>query len=69
MRPGHARIATRGRLDPNCTSVGGVHAVEVALSRWRNEILLGMLERLSHRDRGSQEMLHFDYQMRAVKVR
>jgi hypothetical protein len=33
------------------------------------QIVLGMLERLSHRDRGSQEMLHFDYQVRAVKVR
>jgi SAM-dependent methyltransferase len=31
-------------------------------------IVLGMLERLSSRDRGSQEMLHFDYQVRAVKV-
>jgi ubiquinone/menaquinone biosynthesis C-methylase UbiE len=39
------------------------------LERYAMQIVLGMLERLSQRDRGSQEMLHFDYQVRAVKVR
>jgi SAM-dependent methyltransferase len=39
------------------------------LERHAMQIVLGLLERLSHRDRGSQEMLHFDYQVRAVKVR
>jgi len=39
------------------------------LERYAMQIVLGMLERLSHHDRGSQEMLHFDYQVRAVKVR
>jgi ubiquinone/menaquinone biosynthesis C-methylase UbiE len=39
------------------------------IERYAMQIVLGMLERLSNRDRGSQEMLHFDYQVRAVKVR
>jgi SAM-dependent methyltransferase len=39
------------------------------LERYAMQIVLSMLERFSHRDRGSQEMLHFDYQVRAVKVR
>jgi SAM-dependent methyltransferase len=39
------------------------------LERYAMQIVLGMLERFSRRDRGSQEMLHFDYQVRAVKVR
>jgi ubiquinone/menaquinone biosynthesis C-methylase UbiE len=39
------------------------------LERYAMQIVLGMLERFSHRDRGSQEMLHFDLQVRAVKVR
>jgi len=39
------------------------------LERYAIQIVLGMLQRMSHRDRGSQEMLHFDYQVRAVKVR
>jgi len=38
------------------------------LERYAMQIVLGMLERLSHRERGSQEMLHFDYQVRAIKV-
>ncbi len=38
------------------------------LERHAMQIVLGMLERLSHHDRGSQEMLHFDYQVRATKV-
>jgi SAM-dependent methyltransferase len=37
--------------------------------RYAMQAALGMLERFSQRDRGSQEMLHFDYQVRAVKVR
>ncbi len=39
------------------------------LERHAIQVVLGMLERFSHSDRGSQEMLHFDYQVRAVKVR
>jgi SAM-dependent methyltransferase len=31
------------------------------------QIVLGMIERMSVRDIGSSEMLHFDYQVRAVK--
>lgn len=39
------------------------------LERYAIQIVLGMLQRMSKDDRGSQEMLHFDYQVRAVKVR
>lgn len=39
------------------------------LERYAIQIVLAMLERLSVSDRGSQEMLHFDYQVRATKVR
>jgi SAM-dependent methyltransferase len=39
------------------------------LERYATQIVLGMLERFSGRDRGSEEMLHFDYQVRAIKVR
>jgi hypothetical protein len=31
------------------------------------QIVLGMVERMSVRDTGSPEMLHFDYQVCAVK--
>ncbi|MGC2028281.1 hypothetical protein, partial [Bradyrhizobium sp.] len=31
------------------------------------QIVLAMVERMSARDTGSPEMLHFDYQVRAVK--
>jgi hypothetical protein len=31
------------------------------------QIVLAMVERMSARDSGSPEMLHFDYQVRAVK--
>jgi hypothetical protein len=41
----------------------------IRLEHYAMQIILGMLERLSSRDRGSQDMLHFDYQVRAVKVR
>jgi len=33
------------------------------------QIILGMLERFSAKDNGSEELLHFDYQVRAIKVR
>jgi SAM-dependent methyltransferase len=36
------------------------------LERHATQIMLRMLERMSQRDHGSQEMLHFDYQVRAV---
>jgi SAM-dependent methyltransferase len=39
------------------------------LEHYAMQIVLGMLERMSKNDRGSQEMLHFDFQVRAVKVR
>ena len=39
------------------------------LERYAMQIVLGMLQRMSDADRGSQEMLHFDYQVRATKVR
>jgi ubiquinone/menaquinone biosynthesis C-methylase UbiE len=39
------------------------------LEAYAIQIILGMLERMSRSDHGSQEMLHFDYQVRAVKVR
>lgn len=32
------------------------------------QVALGMLERLSAKDKGSEELLHFDYQVLAVKV-
>jgi hypothetical protein len=38
------------------------------LERYAMQSVLGTLERFSHRDRGSQQMLNFDYQVRAVKV-
>jgi SAM-dependent methyltransferase len=38
-----------------------------ALEVYAVQILLAMVERMSARDTGSPEMLHFDYQVRAVK--
>ena len=38
-----------------------------ALERNATQVVLAMLERMSSRDTGSPEMLHFDYQVRAVK--
>jgi SAM-dependent methyltransferase len=37
------------------------------LERNATQVVLAMLERMSSRDTGSPEMLHFDYQVRAVK--
>jgi 2-polyprenyl-3-methyl-5-hydroxy-6-metoxy-1,4-benzoquinol methylase len=38
-----------------------------SLESYATQIVLGMVERMSARDTGSPEMLHFDYQVRAVK--
>jgi SAM-dependent methyltransferase len=38
-----------------------------ALEQYALQIVLAMTERMSAADRGSHEMLHFDYQVRAVK--
>lgn len=37
------------------------------LEHYAIQIVLAMLERFSARDRGSKELLHFDYQVRAIK--
>jgi hypothetical protein len=44
---------------------GGKRPTRIELAA--TQIVLRMLERMSIRDTGSPEMLHFDYQVRAVK--
>jgi hypothetical protein len=38
-----------------------------ALETYVMQVVLAMVERMSARDSGGPEMLHFDYQVRAVK--
>jgi hypothetical protein len=43
------------------------HTAPTPLEVHAMQVVLAMTERLSQADRGSPEMLHFDYQVRAVK--
>jgi SAM-dependent methyltransferase len=55
------------RIDETAERYCGTRPTRI--ERHAMQIVLRMLQRLSYHDRGSQEMLHFDYQVRAVKVR